>query len=277
MTSGDQFRPPVGPATYPSEAFTRQAQDIVDLSANLTDYQKTIAEYWADGPGSEFPPGHWALFTQFISRRDGNTLDQDIKLFFAVANALHDAAICAWDAKRHWDSVRPITAIRFLFAGMPIRAWGGPGAGTIIINGSIWAPYQIPGQPTPPFPEFTSGHSTYSAAAAEVLRQFTGSDAFGYSVVIPAGASPTEPGIVPAQDLPLEFPTFTEAAASAGWSRRWGGIHFEDGDLSARVAGRLVGAKAWEKAVSYFDGTAISGKLRTGRSPGQTRLLEPRP
>jgi hypothetical protein len=227
MTSGDQFRPPVGPATYPSEAFTRQAQDIVDLSANLTDYQKTIAEYWADGPGSEFPPGHWALFTQFISRRDGNTL--------------------------------------------------GPGAGTIIINGSIWAPYQIPGQPTPPFPEFTSGHSTYSAAAAEVLRQFTGSDAFGYSVVIPAGASPTEPGIVPAQDLPLEFPTFTEAAASAGWSRRWGGIHFEDGDLSARVAGRLVGAKAWEKAVSYFDGTAISGKLRTGRSPGQTRLLEPRP
>jgi uncharacterized protein DUF6851/vanadium-dependent haloperoxidase-like protein len=258
MTSGSQFRPVAGPARYPSAAYTNQALALIAISAALNDYQKTIAEFWADGPGTYFPPGHWALFGQFVSRRDGHTLDDDVKMFFALGNALLDASIACWDAKRVWDSVRPITAIPFLFTGRTIMAWAGPFQGTQAIDGANWRPYQIPGNPTPPFPEFFSGHSTFSAAAAEVLRAFTGSDAFGYSVTIPAGSSGAEPGAVPANDLAIYFGTFSNAADSAGMSRRYGGIHFQDGDLTGRATGRLVGALVWAKAQSYWNGTAVA-------------------
>jgi hypothetical protein len=70
-----------------------------------------IAEYWADGPHSELPPGHWNLFARFVSHRDRLGLDDDVKLFFAVGNAVFDAGIALWECKRFYDSERPITAI----------------------------------------------------------------------------------------------------------------------------------------------------------------------
>ncbi|HEY6931709.1 MAG TPA: vanadium-dependent haloperoxidase [Thermoanaerobaculia bacterium] len=256
LTSGSQFRPAQGPARYPSLAYAEQAQALITISAGLNDYEKTIAEFWADNSGTWFPPGHWAFFGQWISRRDGHTLDQDVKMFFALGNALLDASIACWDAKRVWDSVRPISAIPFLFAGRTILAWAGPYQGTQAIDGANWKPYQIPGNITPPFPEFFSGHSTFSAAAAEVLRSFTGSDSFAYSITFPAGSSSAEPGAVPATNLTVTFATFSDAADSAGMSRRYGGIHFQDGDLNGRATGRLVGAAVWAKAESYWNGTA---------------------
>jgi hypothetical protein len=258
LTSGSQFRPAQGPARYPSLAYAEQAQALINISAGLDDYEKTTAEFWADGPGTWFPPGHWAYFCQWISRRDGHSLDDDVKMFFAVGNALLDASIACWDAKRVWDSVRPISAIPFLFAGKTILAWAGPYQGTKPIDGANWKPYQIPSNPTPPFPEFFSGHSTFSAASAEVLRSLTGSDNFGYSTTIPAGGSAAEPGAVPAINLTLDFATFSDAADSAGMSRRYGGIHFQDGDLNGRAIGRLVGAQVWAKAQAYWNGTASS-------------------
>src|SRR6266542_6951022 len=106
-----------------------------------------IAEYWADGPHSELPPGHWSLFAQFVARRDRHGddehgIDLDVKLFFALTNAIFDAGICAWDNKCAFASVRPITAIRVLFQGHRVRAWGGPGRGTKVIAGDRWLPYQ---------------------------------------------------------------------------------------------------------------------------------------
>jgi hypothetical protein len=258
MTSGSQFRPVQGPARYPSVVYAEQAQALINISAGLDDYEKTIAEFWADGPGTWFPPGHWSYFCQWISRRDGHSLDDDVKMFFAAGNALLDASIACWDAKRVWDSVRPISAIPFLFAGKTILAWAGPYQGTKPIDGANWKPYQIPGNITPPFPEFFSGHSTFSAAAAEVLRSLTGSDNFGYSITFPAGSSAAEPGAVPASNLRVNFATFSDAADSAGMSRRYGGIHFQDGDLNGRAIGRLVGAQVWAKAQSYWNGTASS-------------------
>ncbi|HJP60197.1 MAG TPA: hypothetical protein VJ865_09360, partial [Gemmatimonadaceae bacterium] len=88
LTSGAQFRPGSVPNLYPSSGYTAQAQELMDLSANLTDEQKTIVEYWADGPGSELPPGHWALFAEWIARRDHHGIDDDAKMFFALTNAL---------------------------------------------------------------------------------------------------------------------------------------------------------------------------------------------
>jgi hypothetical protein len=251
LTSGHQFRPQP-PALYPHGRYRKQALEILHLSARLTDRQKVIASYWEDGPGSETPPGHWCLFAQFVSRRDGHDLEQDVKLFLALANALMDASIAVWEAKSFYDYVRPVTAIRFLFAGQPVRAWGGPLQGPRPIRGDTWQAYIT----TPPFAEYVSGHSTFSAASAEILRSFTGSDHFGAQVTIPAGASPIEPGLVPREAVTLAWRTFSDAADEAGISRRYGGIHFEDGDLEARAMGRQIGALVWQKAQSYFEGTA---------------------
>src|SRR5439155_713305 len=81
------------------------------------------------------------------------------------------------------------------------RAWGGPYQGTRWIDGADWLPYQASTFPVPPFPEYSSGHSTFSAAGAEILRLFTGSDRFGASVTFPAGSSRFEAGTVPPGDL----------------------------------------------------------------------------
>jgi hypothetical protein len=256
LENGSALRPAQGPPAWPDPGYEQEAAEIVALSASLTDAQKMTAEYFADGPNSEFPPGHWALFGQFVSRRDGHSLDDDAKMFFALSNGLLDASISAWDAKRHYDFVRPITAIRFVFAGQLIAAWGGPGAGTITLSGENWRPYQLPNVVTPPFPEFFSGHSVFSAAGAQILAAFTGSDAFNYSVTIPAGSSAAEPGIVPAENLTFSWPTFSAAADDAGMSRRYGGIHFRTGDLTGRALGRTIGTIAWSKAKTYFDGSA---------------------
>jgi hypothetical protein len=257
LTSDDQFRSRIaqsGPVLFGATTFVQQARDLITISANLTDEQKMIAEYWADGPNSELPPGHWDLFAQFVSDRDEHELDDDVKMFFAMTNAIFDGGIVAWDAKRAFDSVRPVTAIPFLFHGQQIRSWGGPFRGTVTMDGGQWIPYQVSTFPTPPFPEYISGHSTFSAAGAEILRLFTKRDTFGGSVTFLAGTSRFEPGLVPAQPVTLTWTTFTDAANQAGLSRRYGGIHFEAGDLTGRAMGRLVADRAWAKAVSLWSG-----------------------
>ena len=110
--------------------------------------------------------------------------------------------------------------------------------------------------PTPPFPDYVSGHSTFSAAAATILMLTTGSDHFGYMVTISAGSSSIEPGITPRSPVLLKWDSFTDAANDAGMSRRYGGIHFKRADLAGRQLGRMVANKAWSKAETYFDGTA---------------------
>jgi hypothetical protein len=245
---------PWGPAVFGSAAFTKQALELITLSANLTDEQKMIAEYWADGPSSESPPGHWDLFAQFVSARDHNELADDVKMFFALTNAIFDAGIVTWDAKRAFNSERPVTAIPFLFQGQQIRTWGGPYKGTVTIDARSWIPYQPSTFPTPPFPECSSGHSAFSAAGAEILRLFTRSNAFGGSVTFLPGTSTIEPGLTPARAVTLNWTTFSEAANQAGMSRRYGGIHFELGDLTGRVTGRLAADQAWGKAVALWTG-----------------------
>ena len=254
-----ELRSTVGPARYGSAAYEAQAEALLRVSAALTEEQKTIVEYWADGPRTELPPGHWNLFAQFVSRRDRHGvqehgIDLDVKLFFALTNAIFDAGICAWDNKCAYASVRPITAVRYLFRGKRVVAWSGPFRGTGSIDGATWLPYQPPTFPTPPFPEYSSGHSNFSAAGAEILRLFTRRDRFGASVQIAPGSSNVEPGAVPARPLTLSWATFGDAADQAGLSRRYGGIHFEQGDLDARLTGRLAARRAWAKAQAYFQG-----------------------
>jgi hypothetical protein len=259
LSKGDEFRSvaeTLGPAKYGSDEYQEQAEELVQISGNLGDREKMIAEYWSDGAYTEQPPGHWMRIAQWVSARDHHTLDDDVKMFFALSNAMLDAGIAAWDMKRTFDSVRPATAIPFLFSGKKIRAWGGPGKGAVEMDGSQWVPYQSMNSPTPPFPDYVSGHSTYSAAAAAILAVWTGSDRFGDSVTLPRGSSKIEPHVTPAAAITLKWETFTEAADQAGMSRRYGGIHFRHADLAGGQLGRLVAAKAWSKSQTYFDGTA---------------------
>ncbi len=235
--------------------YEKNADEILRYSRHLDAESKLIVEYWADGPDSELPPGHWGLFAQFVSERDDHSIDQDVKMFFAMHNASFDAGIVAWHVKRRYDGVRPITAIRFLTQGQIVRAFGGPGRPIEDIPGEHWMPYNPGSNLTPAFPGYVSGHSTFSSASAEVLRAFTGSDHFGFSTVIPAHFGRVEPGI-PEVPTTMSFATFTEAAEQAGLSRLYGGIHFSDDNTIGQALGALVGRQAWRKARTYFDGTA---------------------
>ena len=246
--------------------FIAQAEEIISVSANLTDEQKLIAEFWEDGRGTSFPPGTWMSFSQYVSARDEHSLDDDAKLFFTLGNAVGDAGIATWEAKTYYDYVRPVRAIRELgklgllgefdpqLNGYAIEAWQ-PHRGTQTILAADFLTYQNPdGDASPPFAEYTSGHSAFSAAGAVVLEQFTGRDEFGASVTFETGQSLFEPGSTPTESVTLEWDTFSEAADEAGLSRIYGGIHFADGDINGRTLGAQVGRAVFEEAQQYING-----------------------
>jgi hypothetical protein len=231
-----------------------------NLSGPDVERKKVTAEYWADGPGSVFPPGHMAVFGQYLCRKRGVNLDNDVKFFFTLGNAVMDAGIASWLLKYKYDFWRPITAIRYLYNGQDVTSWIGPNAPNTIngfgtVKGQYWKPYQADHVVTPPFPEYVSGHSTFSAAGNVVLVGFTGSDNFGGSITIPVGWSSFEPNLPSNQPVTLSWPTFTALANEAGMSRRYGGIHFKSGDFQGRTLGNMVGQTVWSQAQSYFRGT----------------------
>jgi len=241
-------RPQASPKTLRSDpsGYILQAKDLVELTYNLTERQKVIAEYWELSQGRGSNVILWNQFAQFVSRRDHHELDDDVKLFFALDNAMFDASIAAWDAKRYWDSERPQTAIASL-----ARIFHG------YMFHDDWQPYL----PTPPFPDFVSSHSVLSAAAAEVLKRFSGSDEFGGSYRRPAGVSGMKGKPGPVHEVVLSWATFTEAADESGMSRRYGGIHFEDDDVEGRSLGRRVCALSWNKAQGHISGIETEKRL----------------
>lgn len=236
--------------------YHENVQDILLFSRELDLPRKLIVEYWADGPNSELPPGHWGMFAQFVSQRDQHSVDQDVKMFFALHNASFDAGIVAWHIKHKFDGVRPITAVRYLKQGHTVRAWGGPGRPSEDIPGETWMPYNPGSNLTPAFPGYISGHSTFSRASATVLRFFTRSDHFGFSTTLPPNFGRVEPDIPPVP-MTLEFATFSEAAEQAGLSRLYGGIHFSDDNSIGQRLGALIGMQAWLKAQMYFYGISM--------------------
>lgn len=252
LAKGSDLRPSTGPALWTEQKFYDQARQVIDVQAHLTPKQMLIAEYWANGPTTSLPPGQWMEISAEIAQKKTMDIAQTVKLFFAAGNAVMDAGIACWDTKRFYDSARPVTAIRYLFQGQRIRGWGGPGIGIVDLYGEYWQPFQVPWFPTPPFAEFTSGHSTFSSAAARVLALFTGSDDYGGSHVQtqPLNADPT----VDVRGLTLTWPTFSAAAAEAGASRLFGGIHFQEGNVVGLSMGRQIGEQVFAKAKALWSG-----------------------
>ncbi len=270
LERSDQFRPPP-PPRWGAATLNRDIEEAVRVNADLTLEQKTVVEFMREGPRSTGQSGHWLQFAQDVSRRDHQTLDEDVKLFFAVGNVVMDAFIACWEAKRYYDTSRPYWWARMHYKGKRIAAWGGPGRGVLTMAGEKWRPYSPDIFLTPPFPGYTSGHATASGAASRILELFTGSDRYGAVAIQQAGYM-TEPDVTtaqmqardghPATDVPesnevrLFLPSFTATAEMAAVSRLWGGYHIRTDNEEGLIHGRRIAMYSWPKYRAYFEGTA---------------------
>lgn len=236
-----------------NSGFIKQAERVLEASKSLTAEEKFIAEFWEQGGGTSYPPGCWMKLAEFISARNKHTQAQDVRLFFALSNALSDAAISTWYVKRYYNYTRPVRAIRTLGAlgllGSSVEYFDVECGGRVMAPAASFITYQNPrGEPSPPFPEYTSGHSAFSAAAAEVLRSWTGTDRLDVEVTLKARGSRFEPGRAPLRDVKLKWKTYSEAAEQAGISRIYGGIHFDDANVEGARLGRFIARKVLLKA-----------------------------
>ena len=211
MSSSSQFRPP-GPPALDSQQYASDYEEVKQLGAAVgstrTEDQTEIALFWADGAGTETPPGHWNSIAQTIGATRGVTLEENARLFALLNIAMADAAICSWDAKYTYHFWRPVTAIAFAEPQL------------------MWMSFIV----TPPFPDYTSGHSTFSAAAATVLPLFFGTEDLPFTT-----GSDFLPGVF------RSFSTCQDAAEEAALSRIYGGIHFRSASEDGLQAGSSIG------------------------------------
>ena len=224
MKSGTHFRPAPVPkldsAIYAIDYAITKQYGGVNSTARTAD-QTAIARFWADGPGTVTPPGHWNVIARELALARGNSVAANARLFALLNVTLADAGICCWDCKYSDDFWRPVTAIR-----------AGDTDGNPATEGdSTWTPLLT----TPPFPEHTSGHSTFSAAGATILGLFFGSESITFSTT-----SEDLPGVT------RSFGSFWEAAAEAGMSRIFGGIHFMSGNQQGLQSGARLGHFVFE-------------------------------
>ena len=218
MTSGSQFRPP-GPPALDSAKYAEELNYVKEIgksdSLTRTPDQTAIAKFWANGAGTFTPPGHWNQIAEETATLTGQSLEDSARLFALLNIALADAAISCWDAKYEYNLWRPVTAIRQ--------------ADTDNNPNTTADPQWLPLVTTPPFPEYMSGHSTFSGAADAVMSSVFGSD-FGFA----------DRGDRSVNSL-RTYQNFSEAADESGISRLYGGIHFMSANVDGLSAGRNVG------------------------------------
>jgi hypothetical protein len=251
LDSANQFRC-IPPPSIGSPELEKEVKEVVQLQASLTNEQKGLVEFMRDGPRSVQQAGHWFIFAQDVSVRDNHTLDQDVKMYFAVEAAAMDGFIACWDTKIEYDFARPYSLVHYYYKDKKIKAWGGPGKGMIEMPGQEWRPYSPETFLCPPFPSYVSGHSSISGACAEILKRFTGGDHFGIEIKRRPGEF-TDPGNIGAE-VTLQFPTFTETANMAGLSRVLGGYHIPCENTEGLKLGRNVAAAVWKKYLFYVGG-----------------------
>ncbi|HVX11566.1 MAG TPA: DUF4214 domain-containing protein [Pirellulales bacterium] len=217
MTSDSQFDP-AGPPALTSAAWAAAVNETESLGAanstTRTADETQIAQFWNDGSGTYTPPGHWNAIAQTVAQQEGDSIVDDARLFAELDVSLADAGITAWNTKYDYDTWRPITVIQDPSAADNPAVTADP----------TWEPLLT----TPNFPEYVSGHSTFSSAAATVLDAFFGDNVtFTSTEVTLTGVTRT-------------YTSFDEAAEEAGMSRIYGGIHFEFSNVDGAAAGTAV-------------------------------------
>ena len=218
MSRGSQFRveapPPLINARYTADYDEVLRLGDVDSPFRTAD-QSEIALFWNDGAGSNTPPGHWQDIARSLGEAQGNSLLQNARMLALVTIAQADAAIVSWDNKYHWDNWRPYTGIH------EADTDGNPATQP----DTTWSSFIT----TPPFPTYTSGHSTFSGGSSRILAHFFGTDDIAFS----AGSDGT-PGVT------RSFSSLSEAAEEAGQSRIYGGIHWQYDNTGGLVSGRAL-------------------------------------
>jgi membrane-associated phospholipid phosphatase len=218
MTSGDQFRPTPPPALTSDEYATAFEEVKVygsRTSSVRTADQTEIALFWAAGGGTDTPPGMNNRIAENVVSRKKLSLVDTARVFALLNLAEADAAITAWGTKLRDNLWRPITAIR------EAATDGHPATN----EDATWTPLLA----TPPFPAYTSGHSTFSAAGAAVLNNLFGDMPF-------TTWSSDLPGVA------RSFTSFAQAAVEAGQSRIYGGIHFQFDNTAGLSSGQALGS-----------------------------------
>ena len=224
VESAQQFMPEA-PPTLTSNEYAAAYNETKQLGAANSEQlglrtadQTQIALFWADGGGTFTPPGHWNNIAGEVAQAEGRTTAEIAGLFAELNVALADAAITCWEAKYTYDLWRPVTAINL----------GDLDGNPLTVADPSWRPLIV----TPPFPEYTSGHSTFSGAAAAILTA-----EFGDNYAFTTGTSSTDPAIA---GVTRSFSSFTEAAEEAGRSRIYGGIHFDFANQNGLESGRQI-------------------------------------
>jgi hypothetical protein len=213
MPSGASCPTPPPPAYSedPSSAFYKEALEVYRTAKALTPEQEVIARFWSDDPMlSPTPPGHWIFIANDILEQQKASLDRTAEVMMRLGVAMADAFIGCWHAKFQHDLLRPVTYIRRVIDPK-------------------WEPLLI----TPPFPEYPSGHSTQSGAAAAVLSSMFGPN-FSFT-----DRTHARDGFEP-----RSFASFDAAAEEAGISRLYGGIHFRSAITHGIAQGRCIGQHA---------------------------------
>ncbi len=202
------------PTPYSEQAgspFYRDAQEVWQISKAATQAQRQFALYWADDPGkTPTPAGHWVYIATDLLKARKATLADAAQAYAQLNLALADGFIAAWKTKYSVNLLRPVTYVQLVFD-------------------SDWVPTLMD---TPPFPEYPSGHSVVSSAAAAVLAQRFG-----------AGTAFTDNTHNDRGWGPRTFPSFQAAADEAAVSRLYAGIHFRNGVESGKAQGRCVAEK----------------------------------
>ncbi len=211
---------PGAPPAYsiePGSAFYAEAEEVYQTLKSLTPEQETMALFWSDDPGTTCtPPGHSvSIMTQCIRQQSG-MLDAAALCYAQIGIAVSDAFIACWESKFRYNLLRPIT----------------------YINKVIDPAYDYNDMPvnTPPFPEYTSGHSVQSGAAAAVLT-----DIFGENFEF------TDHTHDPLGMAPRTYESFDAAADEAAISRLYGGIHFRAAIDNGVTQGKKIGQQVIEK------------------------------
>jgi hypothetical protein len=228
ITSTDDFRPD-GPPEYGSEEFIQETE-FVRLLGGRTDTaitqslrtadQTEITEFWAlDRQDTFRPPGQWIDIAQEVALQQGNSFEDNARLFAQLNVALADAGIVAWDTKYIYDQQRPVNTIT-----------------QDQLSGVTSDPDWQPLLDTPPFPDYISGHATFGGAAASVLENFFGEDV-SFEI-----ASQELPGVTRYFDGNGDLNSFQEAALENANSRVYGGVHLNSSSQEGLAAGQDIGA-----------------------------------
>ena len=226
LTNGAQFRPP-GPPQLGSARFASDYNEVISLgsknSTNRTADQTQAALFWSDFSGTLTPPGHWTQITLALARSNHLATVEKVRLLALVHIALADAGIACWDAKYTYNFWRPVTVAARDDSGNPaIRMVSG------------WESLL----PSPAFPDYVSGHSTFTGAASEVLRRWFGRDDLAFSAT-----SETVPGVT------RYYSSLTALGNEIGMSRIWGGIHFHSADVDGQELGHRIGDWVYERSL----------------------------